>query len=139
MTSTPSKAREGMDSSPSPAFSALIIDDQRGLAELLAERLCIDGIECTIATTATEGIEACRSKPFNVAFIDLRLPDMSGAAVAAEIKNCSRDVKIILMTGFAASLDDVAFSATHLDGVLPKPWRPGELESILCSLGRPLS
>lgn len=136
MTSTPSTA-DGLDLSPSPALSALIIDDQRGLAELLAERLGMEGIECEVATTATEGLQACASKSFNVAFVDLKLPDMSGIAAAMELKRLLKDLKVILMTGFASSLDDIDVGASHLDGVLPKPWRPGELEALLHSLGRP--
>jgi DNA-binding response OmpR family regulator len=132
---TPS-TNQGIDSASSSALSALIVDDQRELAELLAERLSVEGIECTVVTTAADGLRECSSKSFDVAFVDLKLPDMSGVAIAAELKGMLTDLKVILMSGFAASLDDVDVGASHLDGVLPKPWRPTELEAILRNIGR---
>ncbi len=117
-------------------LSAIIVDDQRGLAELLAERLAMDGIRATVATSAGEALKACSSQPFDVAFVDLRLPDMSGIATAAELKKLSSAMRVVLMTGFAISPDDAETRWPQLDGVLPKPWRQGELESLLRALGR---
>ncbi len=124
------------EASPTPASAVLIIDDQRPLAELLAERLALEGVEATVATTATEGLAASIRRPFDVAFVDLKLPDMSGIAAAAELKKRLPELKIILITGFAASIDDAEPGWTHIDGVLPKPWRPAELEAILRTMGR---
>lgn len=116
--------------------TALIIDDQKGLAELLAERLSMDGFQTTIATTATDGLAACAQQSFDVAFVDLRLPDMSGLAAARQMRKLSEELKIILVTGFATSVDDQDLSNSDLNGVLPKPWRPAELEAILRTIGR---
>ncbi len=116
--------------------AALIIDDQQPLAELLAQRLGMDGLEAMVATTATEGLAASELRTFDVAFVDLRLPDMSGAVVAAELKRRRPNLRVILLTGFAASVDDMEPGWSHFDGVLPKPWRPAELEAILRSIGR---
>ena len=119
-----------------PSLSAIVVDDQRGLAELLAERLAMDGIRATVATSAGEALRVCSSQHFDVAFVDLRLPDMSGIATAAELKKLSGATKVILMTGFATSLEDAEAGWPQVDGVLPKPWRPGELESLLRVVGR---
>ncbi len=116
--------------------AAIIIDDQRALAELLAERLSLDGFDTTVATTAAEGFTLFDSRSYRVAFVDLKLPDTSGIAVAAELKRRSPDIKVILITGFATSVDDTEPGWTHIDGVLPKPWRPNELETILHTVGR---
>lgn len=121
----------------SVGISAIIIDDQRGLAELLAERLGLDGIDCLVATSGSEGIRACSSRAFDIAFVDLKLPDMSGIAAAAELKKISTAMRVILVTGFASSLNDIDVGSADLDGVLPKPWRPAELEELIRSLRRP--
>ncbi|GEM_PF-5209354 len=121
---------------PEPGLSAIIIDDQRGLAESLAERLALDGIRCTVTTTASQGLEACANNNFDVAFVDLNLPDMSGLAAASELKRLSRALRVVLVTGFATGLDDIDLCAPQVDVVLPKPWRPAELENLLHSLKR---
>ncbi len=121
---------------PSAATAALIIDDQQPLAELLAERLSLEGFASTVTTTAGAGLTASIQRHFDVAFVDLKLPDMSGIAAAAELKKRFPDIQVILITGFATSVDDAEPGWTHIDGVLPKPWRPAELEAILRTLER---
>ena len=116
--------------------AAIVIDDQRRLAELLAERLAMDGFETTVATTATEALKICGTRSYEVAFIDLQLPDMSGIAAASELKKMLPKLRVILMTGFAASLNDLDAHWSHVDAVLPKPWRPAELSAILRALGK---
>ncbi len=118
------------------APAAIVIDDQKGLAELLAERLSLDGYCTTIATNASDALKAVAHQSFDVAFVDLKLPDMSGLAAARQMRKLSGALKIILVTGFAASVDDQELGSADLDGVLPKPWRPAELAAILRTVGR---
>ena len=116
--------------------SALVVEDQQELAELLVERLALDGFEATVATTGKSALDLCRERLYDVAFVDLKLPDMSGIATAAELKRQIPELRVILMTGFASSLGDPEISWAHVDGVLPKPWRPAELNAILRTLRR---
>ncbi len=118
------------------APTALIVDDQKALAELLAVRLGMEGVEATVATRATEGLALSARQTFDVAFVDLKLPDMSGIAAATEMKKNDPNLRVILITGYAASVDESEPGWTHIDGVLPKPWRPAELEAILNTLRR---
>ncbi len=120
----------------SEALTALVLDDQRELAEMLAERLHLEGFQSSVAVTAAEGLTLATQRSFEVAFVDLKLPDMSGIVVAAELRKVRAKMKIFLITGLAASVDEVEPGWTHIDGVLPKPWRPSELEAILQELGR---
>lgn len=120
----------------SAAPCAIIIDDQRALAELLAERLSLDGFQTTVTSTATEGLALSANRSYDVAFVDLKLPDMSGIAAAAELKKRSDRLRVILVTGFASSTDDAEMRWAHIDAVLPKPWKPSELDAILRMVGR---
>jgi DNA-binding response OmpR family regulator len=123
------------DTRPKIASAALIVDDQRPLAELLAERLAQEGIEATVTATAAEGLAVSVRRTFDIAFVDLKLPDMNGIAVAAQLKQKLPSLRVILVTGFAASVDDAEPNWTPVDAVLPKPWKPAELEAILRTLG----
>ena len=125
---------ENSEAQTAPA--AIIIDDHRALAESLAERLAIEGFHTTVATTVAEGLAASSRQSYDVAFVDLNLPDASGIAAAEELKKRSKDLRVILVTGLAASVDDAEPGWSHIDGVLPKPWKPAELEAILHTLGR---
>ena len=117
---------------PSPrGFTAIIVDDQHQLAEALAQRLALDGFETVVTTTATEALRLCMERRYDLAFVDLKLPDMSGGTVVRELKRRSPGSSVVLMTGFAASLDDPELAAAGADAVLPKPWRATELSCIL--------
>ena len=116
--------------------SALIIDDKRDLGELLALRLKLDGIKSVVATSGSEGIRACSTRTFDAAFVDYRLRDMSGLAVASELKKICPSIKVILITGDAYSFDDAEIVSPDVDTVLPKPWRPSELEALIRTIRR---
>ncbi len=116
--------------------SAIIVEDNRPLAEALAERLALDGFEATVATTAKEGRRSCAEKRHNVAFVDLMLPDSSGAVLAAELKREFPKLKIVLMTGFAASAEELLQDCPQLDAALPKPWKAAELTATLEAIRR---
>ncbi len=110
---------------------AIIVDDQRALAEVLAERLVLEGYTTTVTTTAAQALAAVTTQNYSVGFIDLQLPDMGGFALAAELKERFPAVKIFLVTGHANCVDDANMMCRQVDGILPKPWKPAELEAIL--------
>lgn len=116
--------------------TAVVVDDQKGLAELLAERLSMDGFQASVATSAKDALALCAQQDFDVAFIDLKLPDMNGLTAARQMRKLSAALKIILVTGFAVSVNDQEVESADINGVLPKPWRPAELEAILKTIGR---
>lgn len=67
----------------------------------------------------------------DVAFIDLKLPDGSGIDLAGVFKKRQPQIKVVLVTGFAATSDDPSVRSDDVDMVLPKPWTPRELESVI--------
>jgi len=118
------------------ALSALVVDDQMLLAQLLAERLALEGFDTMVATTVAEAVQSCESRRHHVAFVDMALPDGSGAEVAAELRKRSAEIMVVLMTGFACSVEDPLLDGGQFDALLPKPWRPAELDAVLAALWR---
>ncbi|HID27009.1 MAG TPA: response regulator, partial [Methanosarcinales archaeon] len=56
----------------------LIIDDEEDMCETLADIFQKKGYYIESATTAKDAIEKVKEKFFNVALIDIRLPDLEG-------------------------------------------------------------
>jgi len=84
----------------------LVVEDNPPELELLCEILTAEGLEAVGCSSAAEGIEQVKRHDFGVAVVDLRLPDLSGTELLAEIRRLDEHVRVIIYTG-AASYDSI--------------------------------
>lgn len=85
----------------------LIIDDDSGTCQTLTHILKEKGYAPSSLSNGKKAIGAIADRFFNLALIDLKLPDMPGIDVLAKIKEISPDTEVIIITGHA-SLDTAA-------------------------------
>jgi signal transduction histidine kinase len=78
----------------------LAVDDTAAMLDNLAQILTDAGYETLTADCATAALQAA-SAGFDVAIVDLRLPDGGGLALAARLKERAPDCEAILLTGYA--------------------------------------
>jgi two-component system, NtrC family, sensor histidine kinase HydH len=78
----------------------LVVDDNAQLVENLKEILADAGYTVASSGTCSDGLAQAQSG-FDVALIDLKLPDGDGTALAASLKEQHADSAVVLMTGFA--------------------------------------
>jgi two-component system chemotaxis response regulator CheY len=114
-----------------PTYSALVVDDQHLFGLALAERLRWDGFEAGAVGSVAEAMSALDQHAYDIAFVDLNLPDGNGIELSSELKKRQPQLKVVLITGSAASPDDLITRSQHVDAAIPKPWTPAELESVL--------
>src|SRR6185312_12601307 len=74
---------------------------------------------------ATARAEAARG--FDVALVDLRLPDGDGTELARELKTTAPDVQVLLLTGHASTESAAAAVRAGAFAYLVKPTPPGDL------------
>ena len=67
----------------------LLVDDEVGYVDVLANRLGKRNIDVTKALNGTEAIQAMRKQDFDVAVLDLKMEDMDGIEVLKVFKNGS--------------------------------------------------
>ena len=106
----------------------LIIDDEPEVAEEVAESLEMKGFVCSIATSASCGLEIFHSTPsISIVISDIRMPDLGGLELCRVIqkeKPPGRDVAILIMTGHAGLKESIeALKIGALD-FLAKPLSP---------------
>lgn len=77
----------------------LVVDDDKDFAESLAEILELHGHRITVAYTGEQALGQLRSGEFDMAFVDIMLPALSGIDVLRVINNLQPDTGIVLMTG----------------------------------------
>ncbi len=108
----------------------MIVDDDRDLAESLAELLEIHGYQVDVAGNGQEAVERFRSQDFDMAFMDVRMPVMNGVDSFFEIRKLKPAAKIVMMTGFKEPMVSKALENGAL-GLLNKPFK---IEEMLAKL-----
>jgi DNA-binding response OmpR family regulator len=76
----------------------LIIDDEAPLRQTLARILQRAGHEVTTAAAAQEGIGLLAQQPFDLVYLDIRMPDMNGLEALKAIHAAYPDLPVILFT-----------------------------------------
>jgi len=105
----------------------LLVDDEEELRATLQETLEIANYHVMTASNATRAKDAVDNGKFDVAILDIRLPDGSGLDLLKSFKESDPDMGIILITGYSEV--DSAVQAIELgaDDFLKKPFEPDEL------------
>jgi DNA-binding NtrC family response regulator len=110
----------------------LIIDDNFGLAENIAEILQIDGHTIRVAGSAEEAFPTGREDEPDVVVTDYRLPGINGAVFVRQLLATRTHVRAMVMSAYtdATTIEEAtnagaAFMAKPLDFALPGRWVRG--------------
>ena len=79
----------------------LIIDDEPNLRRSLALILQRAGHTVTTAADAQEALQNMQAGAFDLAFLDLKLPDRSGISLLPELRQLQPDMPILILTANA--------------------------------------
>ncbi|MCE1247939.1 MAG: response regulator [Firmicutes bacterium] len=112
-------------------YSILVVDDETGMREGVARILKPFGYEVFIAGDGKEASEIIEKETFDLALIDLKLPDTDGLTILDEILHKDPLVVCIIITAYATL--DTAVSATKRGAFdyLAKPFTKDELLVII--------
>ena len=90
----------------------LIADDEEDLVTFLAHRLRKRGIDVTMALSGAEAVSAATQLTFDVAVVDLKMPDMDGIQVIEQLKSMQPHIEVLMLTGHGGH--DTAWEAGRL-------------------------
>ncbi len=109
----------------------LLVDDEVKFLKAVSDRLSIKGFDVTTATNGNTAIEAANKGGFDVAVVDLQMPDIDGAQVLKILKQSHKFIEIIMLTGHATV--DSAVECTKLGAFryLEKPYDFDKLVNAL--------
>ena len=77
----------------------LLIDDEIGYVNVLANRLKKRHCDVTKAFSGSDAIKAVRGQDFDVAILDLKMEDMDGIEVLKIFNQMGLDMEVIMLTG----------------------------------------
>jgi len=109
-------------------FKALIVDDNAGARDTLSDIFGESGYGVTTAGTGADAIAAASKTAFDLAIIDIKLPDMDGLKLLEELKAIKADTLCIIVTGHASR--DNAITALR-SGAYDYFIKPLDIEAVL--------
>ncbi len=109
--------------------SILIIDDDTAILRTFTKIFQLKGFCVAVAEKGKEAMEKISSSHFDVALIDLCLPDMEGTALFPLIRRTSPNTVKIVLTGKMLGQNNIEGA----DALLGKPIAPDELLSVIDS------
>ncbi len=89
--------------SPPPFIDLLLVDDEQGYVDVLANRLARRSIRTFKALGGTQAIQALRKRDVHVVVLDLKMKDMDGMDVLKTMRRMVPDLPVILLTGHGAA------------------------------------
>lgn len=109
----------------------LIIDDDKSILRILTRILQKQGYNTRTAETGREAGEEINNRSYDMALIDVKLPDTDGIDLLQKMQVTRPGMIKIILTGFASMDDGVKALNTGADAYLVKPVEPTELLKIL--------
>ena len=109
----------------------LIVDDNESILETLSAILEEKGYRTDTAKTGIEAIEKAKTNFYNIALLDIKLPDIEGTKLLTKIEETTPRMVKIMTTGYA-SLEN-AMEALNLgaDAYIMKPVDPENLLTVI--------
>jgi len=111
--------------------SILVIDDDKSILRTFTRILQKTGCDIDVAETGREAMEKAEKRHYDLALVDVRLPDMDGTDLLAKMKDTMRDTIKIVITGFPSMEVGVKALDEGADAYLVKPVRPEDLLMLI--------
>lgn len=116
----------------------LIVEDEadiRGFEVINLQRVGYDTVE---AEDGLQALEIFESEPesFDIALLDISMPNMDGLTLCKELRKRSPELGIIMLTARAQEMDKISGLMLGADDYITKPFSPTELTARVDSLYR---
>ena len=99
----------------------LVVDDDETIRKTMKAILEDEGYLVDLAGTGKEAIQKTQEKTYNVALLDIRLPDMEGIELLTLMKDSVPKIRKIMVTGYPSMQNALGALNKNADAYLIKP------------------
>jgi DNA-binding NtrC family response regulator len=99
----------------------LIVDDDETIRKTMKAIFEDEGYDVDLASTGKEAIDKTEKTAYNVALLDIRLPDMEGVELLKLMKDTVPRTRKIMVTGYPSVHNAIAAVNKQADAYLVKP------------------
>ncbi|KZL91923.1 response regulator [Clostridium magnum] len=110
---------------------ALVVDDTKNIRALLTTCLEINDYKVTTAKSGQEAIDLLKIEEFDLVFLDIRMPEISGTTVLRKIREMSINIPVITMTAYATVKNAIECTKLGVVAYLQKPFTAEKVKSVL--------
>lgn len=114
----------------------LLVEDERRMASALCEILRLENYEVDHYADGASGLEAIKSDIYDLAILDVMLPEMNGFEIDRRARQCGIKTPILMLTAKSEVDDKVYGLDCGADDYLTKPFMTKELLARLRALSR---
>lgn len=111
----------------------LIVDDDADICDTLTKILKQQGYSVITAGSGEDAINVSKDKTCQMAFIDVKLPNIDGLETLLRLKEINPDILVIMMTGFRNEVKEALDKAQAASAItcLYKPFDPAEAAKLV--------
>ena len=111
--------------------NVLVVDDDPGILEMLSEVISRKGFRVVAVSSGEQALQEVEKQHFDLIFLDLVLPGMSGVEALSAIKEKDKKAVVVIVTGYGD--DPMALNAMSLGPLflVRKPFRVGDIVEVL--------
>ncbi|MEM3153294.1 MAG: response regulator [Candidatus Bathyarchaeia archaeon] len=109
----------------------LVVDDDENIRKVLTTILEEEGYAVDEAENAKKAIEKTKRKVYNLALIDIRLPDMEGIELLTKMKDTVPKMRKIIITGYPTLQNAIEAVNRGADAYILKPF---DMDKVLATI-----
>ena len=106
----------------------LVVDDDESIRTALRAILAEEGYSVDVARTGKEAVKKSKTTRYNLALIDIRLPDTEGTRLLTQLKRASPRTRKIIITGYPSLRNAIDALNRGADAYVMKPFN---MEKVL--------
>ncbi len=109
----------------------LVVDDDETIRTTMKAILQDEGYQVDLAATGKEAVEKTHEKTYNIALLDIRLPDIEGVDLLKCLKDSVPRTRKIMVTGYPSMQNAISALNKNADAYLLKPV---DIEKLLATV-----
>lgn len=109
----------------------LVVDDTKNIRMLLTTCLEIEGYEVYTASDGKKALEAFDAEIFDLVFLDIKMPEMSGTEVLKRIREKRIMTPVIIITAFPTVKNAIGCTKLGALAYLQKPFTADKVRGVL--------
>jgi DNA-binding NtrC family response regulator len=111
--------------------TVLIVDDDRAILESAKAIIESAGYAVQTAETARDAIRKVKSDWFDIALLDIKLPDMEGTELLKQLQAIKPRMIKIMVTGYASLESAIECVNLEAKAYIVKPFNPADLLQVM--------
>jgi two-component system, OmpR family, response regulator len=109
----------------------LVVDDTKNIRNLLSTCLELNGYTVSVAKNGAEAYSLIGSEAFDLAFIDIKMPEINGTEVLRKIRSMGFTYPVVVMTAYSSVKNAVDCTKLGAITYLQKPFSANKINDIV--------